>query len=140
MAIATSSVDRLAQIPARLGQLFQFDAEHALADPHVRDEMQADAAQRVVRALAAALANAPRLDRERFRQVAQAIKEQTGQKGRQLFHPIRVALTGAVEGPELDLLIPAIDRGADLPASAGLPAIIGCRERAAVFLRALDGR
>jgi hypothetical protein len=41
-----------------------------------------------------------------------------------------VALTGAAEGPELDLVVPAIDRGADLPPSSGLAPIVGCRERA----------
>ena len=39
-------------------------------------------------------------------------------KGRALFHPIRVALTGEAGGPELDLAVPAIDRGAALPPSA----------------------
>jgi hypothetical protein len=48
-----------------------------------------------------------------------------------------VALTGRAEGPELDLAIPAIDAGADLPASAGLPKILGCRERAAAYANAL---
>ena len=62
----------------------------------------------------------------------------TGQKARGLFHPIRVALTGRGEGPELDLAIPAIDRGAELSGTAGLPAILGCRERAAAFAAALD--
>ena len=61
------------------------------------------------------------------------VKATTGQKGKALFHPIRVALTGEAEGPELDLAVPAIDRGAELPARAGLPAILGCRERAAAF-------
>ena len=51
--------------------------------------------------------------------------------------PIRVALTGTAEGPELDLVIPAIDRGADLPQSAGIPRILGNRERAAAFVKAL---
>ena len=35
--------------------------------------------------------------------VANEVKARTGQKGKQLFHPIRVALTGRAEGPELDL-------------------------------------
>jgi nondiscriminating glutamyl-tRNA synthetase len=138
MPMATASVDRLAQIPARLAALFGFDAEKALEDASVRSEMQADEARRVVQALADQLAAAPRLDRERFRSVAAEVKAKTGQKGRQLFHPIRVALTGAPEGPELDLLVPAIDRGAELPASAGVPAIVGCRERAALFVGALE--
>ena len=52
----------------------------------------------------------------------------TGKKGKALFHPIRVALTGRVGGPELDLAVPAIDRGAGYAASAGVEEkIIGCR-------------
>ena len=47
------------------------------------------------------------------------MKQKTGQKGRALFHPIRIALTGAADGPELDLLVPAMERGADLDSSAG---------------------
>ena len=41
------------------------------------------------------------------------------QKGKALFHPIRVALTGEGAGPELDLAVPAIERGAALPPSSG---------------------
>ena len=62
-------------------------------------------------------------------------RQRTGQKGRALFHPIRVALTGEAGGPELDLAVPAIDRGAELPRSAGVALIVGCRERAAMFAR-----
>jgi len=47
--------------------LFHYDAEQALADPRVRDEMREEAPQRVIRGLATALATASRLDRERFR-------------------------------------------------------------------------
>ena len=68
-----------------------------------------------------------------------SVKARTGQKAKALFHPIRVALTGRAEGPELDLAIPAIDGGADLPGDAGIPKILGCRERAAAFVEALEG-
>ena len=54
-----------------------------------------------------------------------------------MFHPIRVALTGEAGGPELDLAVPAIDRGAELSVSVGLAPIVGCRERAAAFARAI---
>jgi hypothetical protein len=59
-------------------------------------------------------------------------------KARALFHPIRVALTGRAEGPELDLAVPAIDRGAELPPGAVTPSIVGNRERATAFARALQ--
>ena len=138
MPIASGSVDRLDQVPARLSFLFDFAPEATLADPFVRDEMRAAGAQAVVRVLAEQLATRPRLDRERFRAVANEVKARTGQKAKALFHPIRVALTGHAEGPELDLAAPAIDRGAELPPDAGIPQIIGCRERVAKFVRALD--
>jgi nondiscriminating glutamyl-tRNA synthetase len=137
LPVASASVDRLDQVPARLAFLFDFSPEAALADPAVAAEMRADGPRAVVRALAEQLAGAPRLNRDRFRAIAAAVKAKTGQKGRALFHPIRVALTGRAEGPELDLAIPAIDAGADLPASAGLPEIPGCRERAAACANAL---
>ena len=138
MSMATSSVDRLDQVPARLAFLFEYAPETTLGDGQARREMREDGPRAVVRALAEALAAAPRLDRERFRAVAGEVKARTGQKGKALFHPIRVALTGRAEGPELDLAIPAIDGGADLPAGAGIPRIVGCRERAAAFVAALE--
>jgi len=138
MAMASASVDRVNQVPARLALLFDYDAEAALRDPRVCDEMQSDGARGVVTALAGELAQSPRLDRERFRAAANHVKARTGQKGKALFHPIRLALTGRAEGPELDLAVPAIDRGAELPADAGIPKIPGCRERAAAFVAALE--
>ena len=39
-----------------------------------------------------------------------AVKSATGKKGRALFHPLRLALTGRESGPELKLLLPLIGR------------------------------
>ncbi|MGC4080984.1 MAG: glutamate--tRNA ligase [Vicinamibacterales bacterium] len=136
--IATNSVDRLDQVPGRLSVLFDFSPESALANESIRAEMAADGARAVVRVLAEELANAPRLDRDAFRAAANVVKAKTGQKGKNLFHPIRIALTGRAEGPELDLAVPAIDRGAELHSTAGIPTIVGCRERAAAFALALS--
>ena len=91
----------------------------------------AENARAVVLALAADLASAPDLvDRETFRAAAARVKDRTGQKGRGLFHPIRLALTGMREGPELDVLVPAIDRAASLPSPSGLAPVVSCRVRA----------
>jgi nondiscriminating glutamyl-tRNA synthetase len=138
MAMASASVDRLNQVPARMAFLFDYDAAASLGDRQLVAEMSAEGARGVVAALADELATAPRLNREKFRQVANRVKARTSQKGKALFHPIRVVLTGRAEGPELDLAVPAIDLGAELPASAGIPKIIGNRERAAAFARALE--
>jgi glutamyl-tRNA synthetase/nondiscriminating glutamyl-tRNA synthetase len=55
------------------------------------------------------------LSYERFRTVTKEVQKETGNKGRDLFHPIRIAITGAVSGPELEKLIPIFEAGAKLP-------------------------
>jgi nondiscriminating glutamyl-tRNA synthetase len=129
-----ASVDRLDQVLQRLKQLFEFSAEIALARADIRTEVESPAVRHVIDTLARELEQAPRLiDRQAFRSAADRVRQQTGQKGRALFHPIRIALTGAADGPELDLLVPAMERGANLNASTGIAPILGARERARRF-------
>lgn len=132
------SVDRLPQIPDRLHTIFSYDPTTAMARDELRAELETPAARAVVLALADDLAASPRLtDREIFRAAARRVGSRTGLTGKALFHPIRVALTGEAEGPELDLLVPAIDRASALSPVDGLQAVSGCRERAAAFAGAL---
>jgi glutamyl-tRNA synthetase len=138
--MATGSVDRLSEVPARLRFLFAFDPRRALARPEVRDIASEPGAASVIEALADELGRAPRLDRDGYHAVMSAVRQRTGQKARGLFHPVRVALTGEAGGPELDVAIPAIDRGALLPPGTGITAIVGCRERARAFAAALKER
>jgi glutamyl/glutaminyl-tRNA synthetase len=138
LPMAVGSVDRLDEIPERLKFLFAFDPAAALARPEVAEVLHTAGAREVVVALAEELSHAGRLDREAFRAAANRVKQTTGQKGRALFHPIRVALTGEAGGPELDLAVPAIDRGAELPRTSGVAQIFGCSERAAMFARAIS--
>jgi glutamyl/glutaminyl-tRNA synthetase len=137
--MATGSVDRLEHVPSRLAFLFRFDPTSAVSSHEVADVLAHEGARAVIQALVRELAGAPRLvDRERFRAVVNAVRQQTGQKAKGLFHPIRVALTGEAGGPELDVAVPAIDTGASLPASSGIAPVLGCRERAAAFWKVLS--
>jgi nondiscriminating glutamyl-tRNA synthetase len=129
--LAAASVDRLEQVPARLGFLFDYSTARALEDPAVRAE--ATAARAVIEALATELASSgPLIDRDRFRAMASRVRERTTAKGKALFHPIRLALTGETEGLELDLAVPAIERGATV-----IERVRGARERAAEFASAV---
>jgi nondiscriminating glutamyl-tRNA synthetase len=115
-----ASVDRLPQLADRLDSVFRFEATTETIDANL------------AKALAEELAASPRLtDKDAFRALANRVKDRTGLKGKNLFHPIRVILTGSHEGPELDLIVPAIDRAVGL---SGLAPVIGCRERAAAGL------
>jgi glutamyl-tRNA synthetase len=132
---AAASVDRVEQVARRLTFLFDYSAERAVENPRIRDE--ASDARAVIEALAEDLvASGPLVDRDAFRAAATRVREKTGQKGKALFHPIRLALTGEAEGLELDLAVPAIERGAALTDS-GVRRIPGARERAAAFASAL---
>ena len=75
--------------------------------------------------------------RDAFRALAKDVGAATGAKGKALFHTIRLCVTGAPEGPELDILVPAIDAAADFTPDDGLAPVLGCRERAAQFAAAL---
>jgi nondiscriminating glutamyl-tRNA synthetase len=65
------------------------------------------------------------------------VRERTGLKGKALFHPIRLALTGEAEGMELDIAVPAIEMGAALQ-GAGMKRIPGAAERAGTFAAAVN--
>jgi glutamyl/glutaminyl-tRNA synthetase len=133
--VAAASVDRLEQIPARLAFLFDYSATRALEQPDIRAE--ALAARHVITGLAEELRQSGRLlDREAFRAAAARVRERSGQKGKALFHPIRLALAGESEGLELDIAVPAIEAGAALQAS-GIRPILGAAERASAFASAL---
>jgi len=137
--LASGSVDRVEQMPSRLAFLFDFDPRRSCGRADVQEVLGEAGAGDVITALARELAAAPRLDRDAFRAAAGRVKAATGRKGKHLFHPIRVALTGEAGGPELDLAVPAIERGGALPQGSGLAPVLGCRERAAMFARALGG-
>jgi hypothetical protein len=139
---AAGSIDRLEQVPDRLDFLFDYAPASALAIPELRAE--AEAARPVIAALAADLAgHEPLLDRERFRAAVARVRERTGQKGRALLHPIRLALTGRSEGLELDLAVPAMDAGAQCTSGSAtgrsvLSRIPSAAERAAAFEAAMS--
>jgi glutamyl-tRNA synthetase/nondiscriminating glutamyl-tRNA synthetase len=136
LPMAVGSVDRLEEIPDRLAFLFLYDAPRALQSETVAAVLHEPGAREVIAALPEAM-DVPLVDRESFRAMANRVKEKTGQKGKALFHPIRVALTGEGGGPELDLAVPAMDRGAALPPDAGVAKVLSARERAKAFAAAV---
>ena len=133
--VAATAVNRLEGIPGRLSFLFDYSASRALENPAIAQE--AGESRGVINALARVLESSPPLtDREAFRAMAKRVEQISGAKGKALFRPIRLALTAAAEGIELDVAVPAIERGALLELSA-LRRIASARQRAASFAQAL---
>jgi nondiscriminating glutamyl-tRNA synthetase len=139
LPMAVGSVDRLEEIPDRLRFLFEYDPAAALTREEVAGVLHETGAREVIAALPEAI-QGPLVDRDAFRAMANRVKERTGMKGKALFHPIRVALTGEGAGPELDLAVPAIERGAAVSPSAGVAPILSCRDRAVSFADEISRR
>ena len=127
------SVDHLSQLPARTDLIFEYDARTALCFPPNQEVLAAPGAAEVLTSfLRHALADGD-LTLERFRQIMDSVRQETRQKGKRLFHPVRVAITGYPSGPELDRLIPLLETGSRLI----LPRRVkGPRERLEEFARA----
>jgi nondiscriminating glutamyl-tRNA synthetase len=67
---------------------------------------------------------------EQFKAWMNEIKTETGVKGKELFHPVRIVLTGSHSGPEFDKLIPIIEEGSWLTLPMHIPSV---RERLEIF-------
>jgi glutamyl-tRNA synthetase len=134
LALLVPAVDRLDQLPSQAVPVFGFDPAAARADIENAAVLAADSACTVLTELASRVrAHAGPVTPEVFKAWMNQIKAATGVKGKELFHPVRVALTGTHSGPEFDKLIPLIEEGAEL--SRGWPqAIPSIRDRIESFI------
>jgi glutamyl-tRNA synthetase len=131
LALFVPAVDHLDQLPAKSAFVFGFDPAVACANEENAAVLAADSASTVLGELAGRLrAHSGPVTPEAFKAWMNEIKAATGIKGKDLFHPVRIALTGAHSGPEFDKLLPLIEDGAAL----GL-GISGVRDRIEQFLQ-----
>ena len=136
LALLLPAVDHLDQLPSKAAPVFGLDPVAARADAENATILAADSARTVLNELASRVrAHTGPVTPEAFKAWMNQIKAATGVKGKELFHPVRIALTGAHSGPEFDKLIPLIEEGAEL--SRGWPqAIPSIRDRVESFIGA----
>ena len=75
------------------------EAKEVLADPDVPT---------VIYAFKEKLAELPEWNADDVKKIFKAISKETGLKGKKVFMPIRVALTGQMHGPDLHFIIPVL--------------------------------
>ncbi len=132
------SVDRLDQLPEKASLIFNYDANAALSSPdnaEVLASPNTDAllTRFTVKILEDEQARDGKLTPERFKKLVNEVKAETGAKGKELFHPIRIVITGSHSGPEFDKLIPILEEGSHLQ----LPKhVLSVRERVEEFAKA----
>ena len=115
VALFAPAVDHLEQLPDKAAFVFGFDPDAARADRENAAVLAADSARTVLGELASRTrTHGEHITPELFKVWMNEIKAATGVKGKDLFHPVRIAITGAHSGPEFDKLLPLIEEGSTL--------------------------
>ncbi len=114
------SVDRFEQLPQKASLIFNYDAKAALAAPDNAEVLALHNTDAVLTRFTFKIfedesAREGKLTPELFKKIINEVKAETGAKGKELFHPIRIVITGSHSGPEFDKLIPILEEGSHLP-------------------------
>jgi glutamyl-tRNA synthetase/nondiscriminating glutamyl-tRNA synthetase len=131
--LLTPYVDQLDQLPEKARIIFNHDAAAALALPENAEVFASDKAKAVTQAFASRAVNESPMTPERFKAIMDEIKTETGVKGKDLFHPVRIMLIGSHSGPDFNKLIPVIEDGSKLDLPTHVKSV---RERIAEFTAA----
>ncbi len=134
MMLGGHAADRAA-LADLLGLVFQYDAREIMSKVESHVVLSRYAARGVVRQAALLLLDGAALTSERFKEIVTALKDGMELRGRELFHPIRLALAGRAGEGELDRVILLLDEAAALSFAAPVKS---ARERILEFCSALD--
>ena len=118
-----------------LGLVFQYDAREIISRVASHVVLSRYAARGVLRQVALLLLVGEALTSERFKEIITAMKDGMELRGRELFHPIRLALAGRAGEGELDRVILLLDEAAVLSFPAPVKS---ARARILEFCSALD--
>jgi len=132
--LGTQAADREA-LAELLGLVFHYDSHEILARVESHVVLSRYAARDVLRQLALLLLEGTALDSDRFKEIIAALKENLEIRGRELFHPIRLALAGRAGDGELDRVILLLDEAAGASFTVRVKT---ARERILEFCAALD--
>jgi nondiscriminating glutamyl-tRNA synthetase len=118
-----------------LSLVFHYDAAQILQTIEAHAVLARYGARDVVRQLALFLLDPVPFDSDRFKEVVALLKEKLDLRGRDLFHPLRLALAGRAGEGQLDRVILLVDEAAALPFAVPVKTI---RARIVEFCSALD--
>ena len=124
-------VNKLEDLVQKADLIFNFEPEKSLSEPSVQEALSQGGALEVIHEFHNLVQQHKVLDLEAYKKVLDQMKQSTSHKGKNLFHPIRVALTSRGSGFELDRLIAILEEGEQL----NLPAkIVPAKDRVKLFL------
>ncbi|MCL5780063.1 MAG: glutamate--tRNA ligase [Firmicutes bacterium] len=108
MAIARNYISYMQEITQHV-DIFFLDEVTAVGED-ARDVQTWEQMPVVMKAAIELFSEAPELTEESVKGLIKAVGKQTGLKGKFIFQPLRVAITGRTHGPELHQIIPVIGK------------------------------
>ncbi|HKN25107.1 MAG TPA: hypothetical protein VJX72_09690 [Candidatus Acidoferrum sp.] len=118
-----------------LGLVFHYDAVQILQTVEAHAVLARYGARDVVRQIALFLLDPVPFNSDRFKELVTLLKEKLEVRGRDLFHPLRLALAGRAGEGELDRVILLLDEATPLPFDVPVKSV---RTRIVEFCAALD--
>jgi nondiscriminating glutamyl-tRNA synthetase len=130
ISLFVPSISRLDEIPAKAAFMFHMDPNLARADLENAAILAAESSQTVLNEIANHVrSHVGPVTASDFSSWMNQVKTATGVGGKELFHPVRIALTGTHSGPDFEKLVPLIEQGASL--NLGIPNV---RQRLDAFI------
>jgi nondiscriminating glutamyl-tRNA synthetase len=118
-----------------LGLVFRYDAADLMTQMDTHVIMSRRDARDVLRQLGRLVLEPHPFTSERFKEIVTSLKESLDIQGRELFHPLRLALAGRVGEGNLDRVILLVDEAAGAGFATNVKTV---RQRALEFCAALD--
>jgi len=122
--ILLEGVDKFSELPQKFTLLFDYEPEKL--DHEAREIISSETARKVLTTFIHKSYDLKEFNYEIFARLTTEIKKETGIKGKDLYHPLRVALTARASGLELDKFIPLVEEGSRLNFPKPIP---GCLTR-----------
>jgi glutamyl-tRNA synthetase/nondiscriminating glutamyl-tRNA synthetase len=137
VALFTPYVNKLDELPQKADRIYHFSAAAALADPDNAEVVTSEKTWPVVQSFAHKAVRYSPLTPEQFKSIMNEVKTETGAKGKDLFHPVRLMLTGSHSGPDFDKVIPLLEQGSELALPLRMK---GVGERISEFMMTIERR
>jgi glutamyl-tRNA synthetase len=107
-------ISTLSELPDELKIFFHFDAKQAVQLAEIKKMFKQERALEVIEKVFSAIETEEQVSFNFFKEIAYSVGKETDCKGPELYHPIRAALTGKLSGPELNKVIPILEKAKHL--------------------------
>ncbi|MFW6139978.1 MAG: glutamate--tRNA ligase [Acidobacteriota bacterium] len=111
-AALIKGVDKFSDASEKFALFFEFSPEKMGKEAQM--VLRTDCGKKVVKSLDDKLNKERKLDFDKLSDISTAIKKETGCRGKDLFHPLRVAITAQTSGLNLDEFVPLVELGSSL--------------------------